>query len=115
MTLMRLRIPMSYAVCYNQFHDVEPGEAEEDGFLVNWSDFSEDILQVVRMEIIDGQWVFPTKNKKIIDLGWYPSGKVNGQYKLVLVDEEWTELRVFYSRDKIEIRDTLEEWMIEGV
>lgn len=116
MALIPLKIPMGFAVCYNKFHDIEPEPSmEEDEFMGNWGYFTEDILQIVKMELKEGSWYIPLINNYVIDSGWYPDGKINGQYKLVLAkvneDYSWDILREKVSRDRFEIRDAIEEWM----
>ncbi|WCN37015.1 hypothetical protein [Aneurinibacillus uraniidurans] len=112
MSLIPLRIPMGYAVCYNKFSDVEPVPCKDsDGLIDNWGYFTEDILQIVKMQIKDGEWVIPKENKVILDLGWYPDSSLYGHYKLVLVNEHWEVIREKYSNNRFEIRDTLEDWM----
>ncbi|WP_240416802.1 hypothetical protein [Paenibacillus periandrae] len=114
MSLVPLRIPMGYAVCFNKFTDIEPIPCKsDDGFLDNWEYFTEDILQIVQMKLEDGDWIIPKQGKSIIDLGWYPDGRVIGQYKLkqVYVSEDWEVIREKCTRDRYEIRDIIEEWM----
>ncbi|MCZ8520831.1 hypothetical protein [Paenibacillus caseinilyticus] len=101
---------MGYAVCYNKFSDVEPIQ-DEDGYIQNWEYFTEDILQIVQMRILDGEWGLPREGKIIIDLGWYPDGQPDGQYKLVQVDEHWQVIRETESKDRFLIKNTLEEWL----
>lgn len=115
---MRLKIPAGYAISYNKFHDVVPIRAEEeDDFLNNWYYFTEDIMQISKLENVDGRYVIPESNNYIIDLGWYPDSSFNGQYKLVLVhvdeDESWNKLKTKHSKDRFEIRDTIENWLRE--
>lgn len=48
----------------------------------------------------------------VIDLGWYPDQDPEGQYRLVLLQENWDDiLCTFESPDRFEIRDTLERWL----
>lgn len=111
MNLMRFRVPAGFAVCYNKFADIEPVESEGDEILENWGYFTEDILQINKMELKKGKWIIPEENKLIIDLGWYPDSDAKGSYRLVLVNEEWETIWSKKSKDRFEIRDTLEEWM----
>jgi hypothetical protein len=109
---MPLRIPTGYAVCYNKFCDVDPVSRQDgNGFLDNWEFFTEDILQIVKMQLENGKWVVPTERKATIDLGWYPDSSINGQYKLVLVNENWEVIREKYAKNRFEVRDTIEEWI----
>ncbi|MEO3946304.1 hypothetical protein [Gorillibacterium sp. CAU 1737] len=112
MSLIPLRIPMGFAICFNKFVDVEPIVCKTgDGFIENWQYFTEDILQIEMMNIVDGGWVIPKSEKIIIDLGWYPDGQITGQYRLVQVNESWEVIREIYSKNRYEIRDTIEDWM----
>lgn len=90
---------------------------KEDGFLSNWGYFTEDIMQIHKLVNVDGRYVIPENNTKIIDLGWYPDGSFNGEYKLVLVyvdtDRCWNQIKVMQSKDRFKIRDTIEIWLRE--
>ncbi|GIO52004.1 hypothetical protein J21TS7_03220 [Paenibacillus cineris] len=111
MSLMRIKVPAGFAVCYNKFEDIEPVKSKEDQYLENWGYFTEDILQIYKMELRKGSWIIPEKNKCILDLGWYPDSDADGSYHLVLVNEDWEVIRSKESRNRFVIRDTLEEWM----
>ncbi|MNC33862.1 hypothetical protein D3C75_822720 [compost metagenome] len=115
MSLMRLKVPGGFAVTYNKFHDVDPitDETTED-LLSNWGYFTEDILQISKLSVKNGKFIIPERHF-IIDLGWYPDGSPNGEYRLVLVDynKEWNEIKELSSRSRYEIRDTLEIWLRE--
>lgn len=114
MSLMRIKIPAGYAITYNKFHDVEPIQAEEeDDLLSNWEYFTEDIMQIQKLENVNGRYVIPESNARIIDLGWYPDSSINGEYRLVLADEFWNELKTKRSKDRFDIRDTIEVWLRE--
>ena len=78
--LMPLRIPQSYAVSYNKFYDVIPIYQKNDIFLENIWYFTEDIMQIYKMDLDQcGNWYIP-EEPLIIDLGWYPDVKSNGSY-----------------------------------
>ncbi|WDM30656.1 hypothetical protein KCX80_16520 [Paenibacillus mucilaginosus] len=112
MSLIPLRVPMGFAVCFNKFSDVDPIPCKTgDGFIENWEYFTEDILQIAMMKIVDGNWVLPKFDKLIIDLGWYPDSHITGQYRLIQVNEFWEVIREKYSKDRHEIKDTIEAWM----
>jgi hypothetical protein len=117
-SLMRIKIPAGYAISYNKFHDVDPILAEEEeDFLSNWYYFTEDIMMISKLENVDGRHVIPEINAYIIDLGWYPDSSLKGEYKLVLAhvdeDEYYNELKTKRSKDRFEIRDTIEIWLRE--
>ncbi|WFD11932.1 hypothetical protein [Tepidibacter hydrothermalis] len=116
MNLLPLKISSGFAVCYNKFYDVEPIVSKDSkSFIENWSYFTEDILQITKMELKNGHWYIPDENYILIDLGWYPDSSSDGEYVLLLVkvDEEhnWKELKEKRSRDSFEIKETLETWM----
>lgn len=116
--LMPLRIPEGFAVCYNKFYDIEPIKSEEpDNLIENWGYFTQDILQILKMDLQKGVWYIP-KEHLIIDLGWYPDSSPNGMYGLELSvvreDHSWDIIEQKESRDRFEIRDTIERWLKEN-
>ncbi|BFH68977.1 MAG: hypothetical protein E6230_27125 [Paenibacillus dendritiformis] len=111
--LMPLRIPQGFAVGYNKFYDADPEMAEDSDMLGNWTYFTEDLLQIDKMALHQGRWEIPSEDKCIIDLGWYPDSSREGQYRLVIANEEWEIYKQFSSRDRHDIRDTLEAWLME--
>lgn len=114
MKLIELRIPAGFAVCYNKFYDVEP-EPNEDGsdFIKNWHYFTQDLLQINKMKIVKGAWIIPKQeeDKLIIDLGWSPDSSMEGEYVLEVVNATWDTLKEKRSRNRFEIKDTLELWL----
>lgn len=113
--LIPLRIPAGFAVCYNKFYDVEPTESKTtEDFLENWGYFTEDILQIIKMDLIKGHWQI-TEPHLIIDLGWYPDSSPKGAYVLYLAvvkeDHDWAVIEQIRSRDRMKIRETIEKWM----
>lgn len=112
MELIELRIPAGFAVCYNKFYDVEP-EPDIDGFIKNWHYFTEDLLQIIQMRLEKGEWIVPKNGQErlIIDLGWSPDSSASGEYLLVVVDDNWDTLKEKRSRDRFEIKETLEQWL----
>ncbi|WP_028551083.1 hypothetical protein [Paenibacillus sp. UNC451MF] len=114
MNLMELRIPQGYAIGYNKFCDVEPKlDTEDSTFLANWHYFTEDLLQIYKMGLKNGKWLIPEKGKEriVIDLGWYPDSSAEGEYILVIVNENWNVLKEKRTKDKYEIKETLEDWL----
>ncbi len=115
--LMPLRIPNHWAVTHNQFYDVDPivDENSDSEFLKNTDYFTQDLLQIVKTDIHNGHSVI-NKGHILIDLGYYPDGYINGEYKLELVkpkgDElDWENTEVFRSKDRFEIVAKLELWL----
>ncbi|WBW95243.1 hypothetical protein [Oceanirhabdus sp. W0125-5] len=116
--LMPLRIPKGFAVCYNKFYDIEPIKSEKcDNLIENWDYFTQDILQIIKMDLRKGVWYIP-KEHLIIDLGWYPDSCPDGMYGLELSvvreDHSWDIIEQKESRDRFEIRDTIERWLNEN-
>lgn len=115
---MPLRIPQGYAVCFNEFYDIVPFSHSDKDFLLVSGYFKEDILQISKMDVEDGRWIIPEEHL-IIDLGWYPDGDPDGQYTLKLAtirkDLDWETIKVHKTRDRFEVRDTIEEWLQEYI
>ncbi|WP_282943044.1 hypothetical protein [Paenibacillus sp. RC67] len=51
------------------FQQLEPNE---NGFIENWHFFTEDLLQINKMELVQGEWIVPRRGQEglIFDLGW---------------------------------------------
>jgi len=114
MNLMELRIPQGFAIYYNRFYDVEPiSDLNEDDFLTNWTFFTQDLLQISKMELEKGSWNVPKdENRRIhIVLGWYPDSRASGEYGLAITNGKWDTLMEISSRDRFEIKQTLEKWL----
>lgn len=96
MNLQPLRIPTGWKVQWNMFDEADPVFFTEEDSDYRHS-FVEDLLQL-------------QKDKYTVDLGWYPEGKVEGEYLLVLIkNENWSEpLFNFSSRDKDRIIQEIE-------
>ncbi|WP_282940491.1 hypothetical protein [Paenibacillus sp. RC67] len=112
MELIELRIPAGFAICYNKFHDVEP-EPDENGYIKNWHYFTEDLLQINKMELVQGEWIVPKRGQErlIIDLGWSPDSRADGEYLLVVVNDNWDTMKEKRSKNRFEIKETLENWL----
>lgn len=104
--LMPLRIPTSWAITYNSFLDVSPGGDHHAWY------FTEDLLQMEKMDLKDGKWIL-LPNATLIDLGWYPDGDLQGSYRLVKIEnKEWSSpVATFQSTDRIAIQEKIEEWL----
>ena len=96
--LQPLRIQAGWKIEYNNFteYDIDI-HGLNDLFELN-----EDLLQLHN-----------EKANLIIDLGWYPSHDINGEYLLLLVkDEKWNHpLERITSKSKKEITDCIEKWV----
>jgi hypothetical protein len=102
MALQPLRIPTGWKVNWNIFDEAEPAHFVEEDTPFCWN-FTEDLLQL-------------HKDNITVDLGWYPEGKVEGNYLLVLIEKEnWAKpVFSFESRDKAVIVHEIEKLLISG-
>lgn len=107
----KITIPTGWKVEFNSFYDIEP-IVPEMIWEKNQAYFNEDMLQL--------------KNEKsgvLIDLGWYPSGAITGQFILKVVQTtknaeampaSWDKpLEEFRTRNKGEVATTIEEWLVK--
>jgi len=112
--LMELRIPPGWAVCYNRFYDVDP-VLNDEGEIENWGCFTQDLLQLARMEVNDAGWCLK-ETAILIDLGWYPDGEAEGEYALkAVINPGWRTLLDFRSKDRMKIKAELEELLAEDI
>lgn len=100
--LQPLRIPFGWTVQYNNFSEYD---LEKDGEKYRF-ELVEDLLQLKNHNLL-------------IDLGWYPSMDVTGEYVLYLVDTKKDRpfecpIEVFHTRVKAEIIAKLEYWINSG-
>lgn len=114
--LIRLKVPMGWAVTYNKFVDVLPQLDHTGEHLENWHFFTEDLLQISKLSLKKGSYYLPQR-RLLIDLGWSPDTAPNGQYRLSLVfvdpkhNNVWEEIAAFSSKNRLEIRDKMEDWL----
>jgi hypothetical protein len=115
--LMPLRIPAHWAVSYNDFYDVEPiiDKDSDSEFYKNCDYFMQNLLQIVKTTLKDGNPAID-KNSLLIDLGHYPDGAIDGEYKLQLIKQldgemDWENAEIFESKDRFEIVAKLEQWL----
>ncbi|WP_424769421.1 hypothetical protein [Paenibacillus sp. sgz302251] len=116
MNLMELRIPAGFAMYFNKFFDVEPEpDLDTEDFLKNWDYFTEDILHIIKLDYSNGQMCIPTEGEEsiIIDLGWYPDSSPEGEYALQIVKDNgyWDVLKEKRTKNRFDIKETLEEWL----
>lgn len=105
--LQPLRIPTGWAIEWNTFLEVDPTFEMGDMGSIG---FGEDLLHAVNKH-----------TAVLLDLGWYPAGDPEGEYRLVAVrthadgDEmraSWGRpLRVLSSRSRAEIAQSVEDWL----
>ncbi len=110
--LMPLRIQAGWAVTHNRFYDIDPKPGDEE-ILENWGYFVEDIIQIRRLKLANGEWSVFQKGA-LIDLGWYPDSSPKGEYTLRLIENcEWEfPQKEFSSKNRFEIATMMEEWML---
>ncbi|WNS44693.1 hypothetical protein [Paenibacillus sp. MMS20-IR301] len=109
--LVPLRIPTGWTVKWNIFTEVSTEDFTDEEH-VHWMEYSEDLLLLVN-----------NNNNKILDLGWYPEGKPQGQYTLLLIDQyddieqqtaAWdTPLVKFKTRDIDEVKLKIEKVLLQ--
>lgn len=108
----RLDIPAGWGVSYHQFYDEEMRVV--NGEIENWNVYKTSLAQFIKMHIVNGTYQIPAEYL-LIDLGFYPEGDPNGQFELematVTKEDGWISHKVFSSKDRYEIRETLENWM----
>ncbi len=118
--LMRLKINRGWSVIDNKLYDTEPiVKNKELGFIENWHEgFIEDVLWIREHRYTTEQgFMFPTTNYFSIDGGWNPdSSIIDGTYHVTLSwvkPDDYTDIEVFYSTNRFEIRDKIEFWMTD--
>ena len=103
--LQPLRIPSGWCITYNQFFAVDPDDTIE-AYEGIWWNFTEDMLQL-----------HDHAQTCLIDLGWYPSARPDGTFRLVQIpitagDADWEQpLRTYESQSRMAIVDCLEAWL----
>lgn len=113
--LLPLKIPAGWAVTYNQFVD-EDAVINKNGTIENWDAYKESLLQIQRLDIMNGSHYIP-RATLLIDLGWTPEGRSDGSFKLVLVflnpdaKNIWEPIAHFESKDRFQIQGQIEEWL----
>ncbi|OPH47163.1 hypothetical protein BC351_11700 [Paenibacillus ferrarius] len=100
MALQPLRIPTGWKVNWNVFDEADPAHFVEEDTSFCWN-FTEDLLQL-------------HKDNIMVDLGWYPEAKVEGNYVLVLIkNEDWENPVIrFESRDIAVITHEIEQLLL---
>lgn len=99
--LQPLRIPAGWKIEYNNFSEYDfEKNGKEDSY-----ELHEDLLRLSN-EIAS----------LTIDLGWYPSYDINGNYVLLLVkDFKWEQpLKQLLSRSKEQVIACIEKWVCHG-
>ena len=100
-----LRIPGTWYMMFNNFWEIEP--VIENGEFLNAMDFDEDLLAI--------QQIVPQHSNHLpffIDVGWYPSEAIDGEYRLVCgTSWEDDDLKTYSSKDRLAIVTKLEQWL----
>ena len=96
--LQPLRIPTGWHIKYNALSEYD---IIKDGAEYSY-ELCEDMLQVENQNLL-------------IDLGWYPSGDIEGNYKLYMLDKNEecpfeSPLEIFISKSKQEVTERIEYW-----
>lgn len=112
--LQPLRIPGGgWTVEYNKFENIEPGELSEQDEIWHYA-FTEDILLIQNTLKYkrNGKIAY---QKLSLDLGWYPDGEPNGEFRLVaILNDNWENpLLQFKSRRKDSIAKMIEQWLFQ--
>lgn len=58
-----------------------------------------------------GFGVYQAAGNSSLTSGGIQMGQISGQYRLVQVDEHWDVIREKSSKNRYEIKDTIEDWM----
>ena len=105
--LQPLRIPPFWELVWNKLDVLEPNNLSEDDPAWQFT-LVEDILYMRQKREINKQVQIIS-----IDLGWYPDGDPQGEYRLVafLNDDIMNPILEFTSRSTQEIVETLEYWL----
>jgi hypothetical protein len=116
--LVRLRIPIEWAVLDNKLYDTEPQTDENESFIKNWDEgFIEDVLWIQECRISKGGFFeIPKINHFSIDISWLPDSDINGEYHATLfwkLTDELITIEEFNSKDRFQIRDKIEFWMTD--
>lgn len=111
--LKPFRIASNWKIMWNKLEDIEPDDInpDDDAWLFV---FLQDMVYITT------EYTYKKDKKTIkrtlaIDLGWYPDGDVNGNYRLVaILDDNWSEpILEMETRSTKEVADTMELWMFE--
>lgn len=109
--LVALRFPIGWTIEWNIFTQVSPQDFVDEEHEHRW-EYNEDLFQFVNY-----------RQKKILDLGWYPEFQPNGQYRLVLIQENdneddetnsWSDPIIKYETRSIsDVINKIEELLIQ--
>ena len=89
--LIPFKIPSGWAVIYNSFGYEEPIIVNKR--IINDEFYNEDLLSIELIKFNGDNWI-TDENNYTIDLGWYPEADPNGNYRLVLLKEDWDNIIV---------------------
>lgn len=103
--LVPLRIPTGWSVVFNKFWEVDP--IVENEKLVNYSDFTDNLLTISRVVPVDMSWP-----RFIIDLGWHPPETPQGFYRLTLIQGDYNSvLKEYETASRDDMRLKIEHWL----
>lgn len=111
--LQPLRIPPGWTFVFNKLQDLEPDSIERQDKIWLFA-FTQDIMYLYA--VVRKKRDHQVEEQKIsIDLGWYPDGEPDGQFRMqALLNDNWeAPLMEFASRSKKEVVETLEQWLFQ--
>jgi hypothetical protein len=116
--LLRLRIPRGWVVLDNKLYDTDPKSDDGSSFITNWDEgFVEDVLWITECQFTEsGKYEVPNLNRFDIGISWLPDSNIDGKYYAKLswmAEDEMTDIEKFESKDRHQIRDKIEFWMID--
>lgn len=107
---MRLAVPSGWAVLQNKWLDIDP-EGDLDFFQAH---FAGELLWIASANYLPEKGWQVLTNAYDINLGWFPGGDPNGQFRLVVYHHDWNnDVKQFESRDRHAVRDQLEAWLAQ--
>lgn len=105
--LMPLRIPSLWGVFHNRFGDEDP--IIKNGEIVNDLFYDDDLLWIEQLQLREEIGWTTASDGYFMDLGWYPSAKPEGSYRLdVFRGTRAVKLLAYRSRQRTIIRDVIE-------
>ncbi|WP_129349776.1 hypothetical protein [Sorangium cellulosum] len=101
--LRALRVPAGWCVSTNGLREIDPSSLTIDH--PHWEFFEEDLLVLVHAH-----------REAVLDLGWYPEMRSEGQFRAeLIIAEDWTNPTVTLStRNLDEIVAWIEEQMVHA-
>lgn len=118
--LQRLVIPSGWEVTKNRFFEIDPIKEPRESD--RWQYFGREMLEVqyvtksrlTKRQIKAGEQPVITSVLSVC-IGWYPEGDPKGAFgiNVVKTDERWEEIESFWSRNKDEVVEKIEEFLLK--